>query len=495
MSSSKSYISKIVDPEIYNELNKPNQKYIMKADKGHEDSIIYVSSSFIIGKNEIPKDKDIGIKYLMYGTELHLPKVMEQYGTHLLLGEIMSKNEEEGIRLLNEVTTIQKDSNKKLFLVDYILKNETYDIESESNGFINFVLAKQILKEAADMGNAQAMDEYGKICCKSKKNKYGEINADFNEAFKYYKMASKKGYPSGMTHHGLFIRDGIGGAEIDIKEAQKLFKEAYEKGDLDGCAYYGNTLIDENFGNVNEVEGLRLIKYACDNGSPIGIAGYAYYNYYAQCGFKKNDEKAFKYYKLAAEHKSASALKIIGDFYRDGNLVEKDIEKAIKYYELSYENGEYLAANALGEIYDSKEFKEFYDLSKAQKYYKFAFEAGYLPSLCSYCLALCYDKENLDKNIHELRRHLILGEQLKDTETMCLRSVLYLDGDIFSKNNQFAISILKECADLGSEYAMEELIKIYEKGFESIKPDPKEENKYRKMLEKKTMKSKCCLLI
>lgn len=82
---------------------------------------------------------------------------MEQYVTHLFLGEIISKNEEKGIKLLNELSTIQKDANKKLFLVDQILINETYDINSTADSSFNFVPAKQILKEAANICSSKAM--------------------------------------------------------------------------------------------------------------------------------------------------------------------------------------------------------------------------------------------------------------------------------------------------------------------------------------------------
>lgn len=498
-----SYLLKFIDLEIFKELNGHNQKSVLKAERGNEDSLVYVSSSFLIGKNDFPKNKEIGIKYLMYGTNLNLPKVKEQYGTHLLLGEAISKDEEKGIKLLHEAALSQKDADKLLFLANHILADESYDINSTAKYSINYVLAKQILKESADMGNAKAMFQYGLICKKNKKNKYGEIQSNIKEAFKYLQMSSKKGDPEGMIYYADFIADGLGGAEKNLKEAQKLYKNSYEKGCLDGCAAYGETLISERFENLNIAEGLRLIKYAFENGSLIGLCAVANYYRYGLNSFEKDEEKALNYYKMAVEKNNSAALLHIGDFYKDGNVVEKDLLMAYKYYLNSYENGQIFAAARLGDLYSDKNLEDFYDLKRAQKYYKYAVDAGIIDNLHDYCFALANDDKNLENNKSELMEYLRLGVEIKDCETMGIYAALLFDGDKIRQNCVRSVALFKECAQMGDEFAIKELIEIYENGQGTIHRDLKEAQKYRKMLEEKetketketTVESKCCLLL
>lgn len=494
MSSLNKFEPKIVDFSIYNELNKRNKKLILKAEKCNEDSLIYVSSSFIIGKNDFPQNESIGIQYLIYGTDNNVMKAIEQYGTHLLLGEFVAKDEEKAIELLNKVATKRRDSNKKLSLVEVILSHQAFDVNSEEkNSDVNYVLAKEICKEAADLGNVKAMVQYGKLCLMHQKNKFGKIKADFQEAFKYFVKASQKGDADGMFYHGNFLENGFGGVEIDLKEAAKLYKKSYEKGSFIGYAFYGYTFIDKKFGNLNEVEGLRLIKYSCDKNCPHGINTFAYLIDMGIAGIEKDESRSFDYYKKAAELGNYVAMNNVGTFYKDGNIVEQDLDLAIKYFQFAYNGGSLIAANNLANIYSEEKYNRI-DKKKAAKLFKKSFEFGFKRSLNDYCWLLLKDEENLEKNLPDLKKYLDIGRSIKDVDTMRLQAALYLDGGkVYDKNQQLGIQILKECTELGSEDAISDLIKIYEKGDDNIKPNEKEVQKYRNMLT--SPKSQCCLLI
>ena len=494
---SKSYTPKIVDLEIYNSLNEENKKHIMKAEKGNENSLVYISSSFIIGKNGFPQSKGIGIEYLKYGTQRNDLKAIKQYGTYLLLGEIIPKDEVKGVSLLNEVASIQKDSQQKLELAEILLSHQSFDINSKANSEVNYTLAKQILKEASDLGNVKAMVRYGDICTKHKSNQYGEIKPDFKEAFKYFKMSSQKGDPEGMFHYATFLENGYAQNIINCKEAAKLYKKSYEKGDLNGCALYGYTLIDKKFGcELNEIEGVRLIKYSCDCNCPIGINSYGYLVGVGLAGVDEDDEKAVKYYKKAAQLGNPGAIANLAIKYKFGDCLPKNIDLALKYMKLAIEEGSPRSALNYALTISDTDYVSRVDREKSTEYFKLAIEMGSRAAISDYCWFIYNDKNNLKDNASELRKYLALGYKLKDIDTMRLQGALYLDGGVvYDRNQDHGVQIWKECVELGSVEADQSLADLYQKGSVDIKADQSEAQKYKNIASSNNAKSKCCLLI
>lgn len=495
--SIKSYTPKIVDLEIYNSLNDTNKKHIMKAEKGNQDSLVYVSSSFIIGKNDFPQSKGIGIEYLKYGTQRNDVKAIKQYGTYLLLGEIIPKDEIKGVSLLNEVATIQKDALQKLELAEILLMHQSFDIKSNANSDVNYTLAKQILKESADLGNTKAMVRYAKMCMKHKSNQYGEITPDFKEAYKYFNMSSQKGDPQGMYCLGTFLENGHGQTQINNKEAAKLYKKSYDKGDLAGCALYGYTLIEEKFGNpLNEIEGVKLIKYSCDCNNSVGINSYGYLVNLGLAGIDEDGEKAVKYYKKAADLGNAAAISNVGICYRDGDGFPKNVDLGLKYMKLAVEEGSPQAALNIATTISDTNFVSKVDNDEATKYFKTAIEMGSRSAISKYCIFILNDKNNLDDNVTEIRKYLNLGYKLRDKDTMRLQGAIYMDGGtIYSRDQERGVKIWKECVELGDMDAAQYLADLYQKGDVDIKADQNEAQKYRNMVISKSPKSKCCLLI
>jgi len=65
----------------------------------------------------------------------------------------------------------------------------------------------------------------------------------------------------------------------------------------------------------------------------------------------KDYEKAFKWYKLAADKGNKKAHNILGYMYQYGQGIEQDYQKAIYWYELAVEHGTLSNPRDLGDMY------------------------------------------------------------------------------------------------------------------------------------------------
>lgn len=493
MSSSKKFISKFVNLAIYDDLSEQNKEHVRKAEEGNGDSIFYLINSFLYGQNGFPKSKLAGIKYLNYGTEQNIVSVIELHGNLLLKGDILPKDEEKAITLLNKAATIQQNPQKKLSLVHLLLSKQSYDINSTANANINYFLAKQICKEAADFGDANSMREYAIISMMHQNNKYGEIKANFSETFKYFTLSSEKGDCESMCHLGNFYEFGSCNVEIDKEKSFELYKKSYEKGSLNGCAFYGYKIFMRKQNPDDEKEGLKLIKYSCERNSPCGLNVYGFLINYGLLNnniSERDFEKAFRYYKKSANLGFFTAINNIGTYYRDGIVVQKDFNLAIKYFELAESLGSIGGVNNLCRIYSEQNYS-INNFSKARFYFKISIDNGsreIISEYCSFLLKILQDEDTDDETFEndqiELVKMLDYGHKIKDVKTMRLKAALLLDGCFtYEMNCSLAVEILNECAGLGSVEAIENLIEIFEDGYAQINPDENQANIYKKMLE------------
>ena len=332
---------------------------------------------------------------------------------------------------------------------------------------------------------------------KAKKNRYGEITSDFKEAFKYFNMSSQKGDPEAMFYYGRFLEFGNGHNQIDSKEAAKLYKKSYENGSLSGCAFYGYSLIDEKFGGeLNEIEGLKLIKYSCDHNNPTGLNCYGYLNDLGIAGVDEDVEKAFKFYKKAADLGDPAALSNVGNCYKNGHGVQKNVDLGLKYLKLALEEGSSRAAMLIASTISDSDCVSKVDREKSAEYFRLSVDMGSRSAIYEYCCFLFNDTNNLQKNAEELRKYLSIGYKLKEIDTMQLMGALYLDGGVvYDRDQERGVKIWKECVELGSLEAANHLADLYQKGSVDISPNQSEAQKYRNIANNKSAKSKCCLLI
>lgn len=119
----------------------------------------------------------------------------------------------------------------------------------------------------------------------------------------------------------------------------------------------------ENIINIAESrEYLTEIKKRADNNDPLAMhsLGYVYYN--GIKGIKKDPQKAFEYYKKAADLGLAKSQGQIGVFYEEGLVVEKDLDEAIRWYKKSSAQGNAISQLNLGRIdYRAKRYEQAFE--------------------------------------------------------------------------------------------------------------------------------------
>lgn len=169
---------KVIDQATFNNLNQTCQDLVQSVELGDIQSLVIVANNFIYGQNGFPKNVNVGMNYLNIGVSQKNIQAMELQGRLLLEGQVVILDYPKAIDILNESATITRNSEEKLELARILLSNQSFDIDSTANQNVNYFLAKQVYKDAADYGNPRGMVEYAKLCMKEKKNRYGEIHRD-----------------------------------------------------------------------------------------------------------------------------------------------------------------------------------------------------------------------------------------------------------------------------------------------------------------------------
>lgn len=195
-------------------------------------------------------------------------------------------------------------------------------------------------------------------------------------AYREFKKSAMKGHPDSQYNLAVMLYSGKG-VQRDKAEAVYWFVKAAEAGDK--SAQY-------NLG----------VMFATDkelpNEYPLMEDGEIYF----QLGSEKptsNLEKAFKWYKMAAEQDHTSAQLNLGVMYNQGMGVEQNFEEAAKWYQKAADNNNAKAQLNLGILYDlGRGVKK--DLAKAAEYYEKAAKIGMRDA--QYNLGIIYYNGELD---------------------------------------------------------------------------------------------------
>ena len=233
----------------------------------------------------------------------------------------------------------------------------------------------------ASQGNANAQHDLGRA--------YDEgtlgLNADVEEAYRWYVKAAKKGHIQAENTLGVFYAEGIY-VEKNIEEAIKWYRIAALSGNEVaqsnlGRAYYNGDGIEKDLSQA-----VKWWRLAADQGydnAQVCLANC----YFDGEGVEQDYVKAVKLYEQAAEQDNDWAQIRLARCYRDGKGVEKDIEKCIKLLEQAAENNSTLAMRELAKMYDLAEFIE-RNPEKAFHYVKLGADKG--DDICLWNLARYY---------------------------------------------------------------------------------------------------------
>nr|MCR4898079.1 TIR domain-containing protein [Acholeplasmatales bacterium] len=221
----------------------------------------------------------------------------------------------------------------------------------------------------------------------------------------------------------------------------------------------------------------KYYKLSADKGNSRGQSSLGV-SYAKGIGIEKNEGLAFKYIKLSAEQACAVGENNLGICYEKGIGVEKDFLLAFKYYKLSAAQGYARAQYNVGYCYKYGEGVE-KDLYEAFKYYQLSAEQGF--DVAQYSLGICYYYgEGVDKNLSEALKYYKLSADQGYARAQNNLGVCYENGDGVEQDYKEAFKYYKLSADQGFADAQCNLGYLYDKG-NGVEQDYSEAFKYYKL--------------
>ena len=222
--------------------------------------------------------------------------------------------------------------------------------------------AAELYKQAADLGNAEAMYWIGILY----KNGNG-VKQSYSKAKEWFEKAAENGDEDVMSAIGYLYENGDG-VEQSYSKAKEWYEKAAEHDHATamlrlGYLYqYGNG-VEQSYSKAKE-----WYEKAAENGSEYAMywIGILYKN---GNGVEQSYGEAKKWYEKAAANDHATAMFELGYLYENGNGVEQSYSKAKEWYEKAAEHGEGSAMFQLGFLYASGNGVE-QSYSKAKEWYE-----------------------------------------------------------------------------------------------------------------------------
>lgn len=160
---------------------------------------------------------------------------------------------------------------------------------------------------------------------------YGEngVEANYEEAFKYYEMAAAQKDPIALNNLGSLYFNGIGTAQ-NYAKAIELFALAAENGSDDAAVNLAFIYLSGNSKNKMLKEAVELFTQAAQHGNNTAkfMLGYAYYK-----GFQveQNFHKAIELIKESAAAKFDEGEYVLALMYLNGQGIAQNYGNAVKY--------------------------------------------------------------------------------------------------------------------------------------------------------------------
>ena len=283
------------------------------------------------------------------------------------------------------------------------LYEKGFDYEYGITKTVDRTLADKFLKEAADLGHADALFFLAMNAVES---------GDLEQARAYADSAIERGNMAGKYILAeISEQEYLGDSEELYKAGFKALKEKVEQGDL----HYSNVL------------------------------GYAYR---FGIGTEENIKQAIKVFTPSAEQGNAMSLGHLSEIYLEQDKIEKAKPLMLKAAEKNNDVAQY---NLGYSIYEAGSEESLYWLNKAA-------ENNNLQAIMY--LASYYQDKDIKKAIYYYQK----GAELNDSRAMLELSYLYENGESVEKDDKKAVELLEEAFRLQNLEAMNELSIRYLEG-------------------------------
>lgn len=153
----------------------------------------------------------------------------------------------------------------------------------------------------------------------------------YEKAYEYYHIAASNNHPVANWAIGYLYYKGYIGSKSkhDIYNAFKYFNKARKLKCSNSFNSLGQIILNGNFPHIksNKKKAIELFEIASSMGNV-----YAYNNLGKIAEQQKDYKSAFNYYYQSASNGESWAKNRLGEFYRLGLYVEKDLKKSFDYY-------------------------------------------------------------------------------------------------------------------------------------------------------------------
>lgn len=348
-----------------------------------------------------------------------------------------------------------------------------FDYEYGITKTVDRTLADKFLKEAADLGHADALFFLGMNAVD---------NGDLEQARAYADSAIELGHMAGKYILAeISEQEYLGDAEELYKAGFKALKEKVEQGDL----HYSNVLgYAYRFGvgtEENIKQAIKVFTPSAEQGNAMSL-GHLGEIYFEQG--KVEDAKKFTL-KSAEKNNSKAQLNL--------SFIDDDTEKSLYWLNRAAENNEISAIMNLAYYYHDK------DIKKAASYYQKAADLDDDQAVVE--LSYLYENgEGVEKNDEKAVELLDKAVGLENFEAMNKLSIRYLEGRGVERNYEMAEALFnniialdeslseKEKASYNVYYQLAEryeefakddnaALKAYKQGYDLEKKETKRDNK------------------
>lgn len=307
---------------------------------------------------------------------------------------------------------------------------------------------------------------------------------DEKEALSWILLAAGGGHAGAMYRLGMMYEEGET-LPRNMAESVKWIRAAREAGSGEAAnrlaLHYAGGLTDDEGGEMIPVD-MEMAYTLFHEADAKGAANINTLDWLAYLHYEEDDfEASVAYARRGMEMGSAYCINLLGNRYRKGEGVPRDIAEAVRLYKLAAEQGNGASAYRLAEIYRTGKVGD-RNMAEAIAWYRRGAELDHDKSKIE--LGLLYAAGVMDDEGQELLavdhaeafRLLVagMGDDLNDREALEWLGY-YTAGNqgVTATDYPLAMSFYRRAADLSSAYAMYQLGVMYQQG-QGVEADAEE---------------------
>lgn len=297
-----------------------------------------------------------------------------------------------------------------------------------------------ILAKAAEMGDPEAMADYGFILATTGRGAQSGKGLDLLE------RAARRGVLEGQVKLGrIYLQGRL--VPRDEEKAYELFRTAASRGNVE-AKYFQAVCLSRGLGCKADPErAAAFAKEAADAGDSYGQLLYGTF-LRDGAGVAQDSSAALNYFDLSAKQGNEHAKRLLADLIsKAGNLSPQAAESGVAIVQQSAEDGDAAAAYSLGQMYtEGTKLPRDYALGK--KNLELAVAKKYSPAyalLADYYLNGWGVKRDTGKAFQLLQA----GSALRNGEAVCRMGLCKFNGVGTAKDLPGAIRLFNQAASLG----------------------------------------------